>query len=61
MNLNTFTQILNSVAQLTHHQKRQLLHRVKTEISSGECYEQVDQCKGDDVNCPYCDSESVNK
>ena len=61
MKLNLFTEVLRAIPKLTINQKHSIVHRIHDEIKRGDTDIQIDECKGDDINCPHCGSNHVGK
>jgi transposase-like protein len=56
---NQFTLILESLSKLTHNQKSLLRHRVIEDLKRGDTDNLINECKRDDVSCPYCQSDNI--
>lgn len=61
MKLNHFTNVLRSLSKLTNNQIHILQHRINNEINKGGTNLLIDKCKGGDIVCPHCGSESIGK
>lgn len=61
MKLNHFTNVLKSLSKLTNNQIHILQHRINDEINKGGTNLLIDECKGGDIVCPHCGSETVGK
>ena len=61
MKLNIFTQVLQSLSELTTNQKHILAHRIHDEVKIGNIDVLIDEYKGDDVRCPQCGSRYIGK
>ncbi len=61
MKLNHFTNVLRSLSKLTNNQIHILQHRINNEINKGGTNLLIGKCKGGDIVCPHCGSESIGK
>ncbi|NQZ60786.1 MAG: IS1 family transposase, partial [Crocosphaera sp.] len=61
MKLNLFTEVLRSISKLTINQKHIIEHRIHDEIKRGDTDVRIDECKGDDIQCPHCGSSHIGK
>ncbi len=61
MKLNLFTHLIREIPKLTNNQKHLLQHRLNDEINRGGTSLEIDKCKGDDIQCPHCDCDQVQR
>ncbi len=61
MKLNHFTNVLRSLPKFINNQIHILQHRINNEINKGGTNLLIDKCKGGDIVCPHCGSESIGK
>jgi hypothetical protein len=45
MKTGNFTQVINILSELTHHQLTLLKDKVDSKVNESETYRQIDQCK----------------
>jgi transposase-like protein len=49
------------LSKLTHNQKRLLHHHLVEDLKRNDTENLINECKGDDVSCPYCECENIGK
>lgn len=62
METGNFTQVINILSELTHHQLTLLKDKIDSKVNESETYRQIDQCKqNESVACPHCGSMSIGR